>query len=82
MIELLAAEGIDPTPVTAWLLLIVALFSVIAGTVGGIAALFKWFVIPHIVRLIETRLDVAEQAFSASIRRLHERIDKHITEQH
>lgn len=82
MIELLAAEGIDPAPITAWLLLIAALFTVIAGTVAGVAALFRWVVIPHIVRLIDSRIDLVEQAISASLRRLHERIDKHITEQH
>jgi hypothetical protein len=79
VIELLAAEGIDPGPIAAWLGLASIAVAMFAGV---IAFLWWWVAMPQIREAIDVRVDQVEQVNSASVRRLHERIDKHIAEQH
>lgn len=79
MIELLAAEGIDPVPIAGWLGLVSLSVAMFAGV---IAFLWWWVAMPQIRSAVDVRVSQAEQATSAGLRRVHKRIDDHLNEQH
>lgn len=78
--QVLAASGLDPAPITAWLVLVVALLSIIGGVCAFIAFGWRYIALPQIRDLIEGRVDVAEKASHASFRHVHRRIDTHLTD--
>jgi hypothetical protein len=78
--QVYAASGIDPGPVTAWLVLIVALFAIVGGVCTFIAFGWKYIALPQITALIEGRVDLSDKAVHASFRHVHRRIDTHLTD--
>lgn len=79
MIELLAAESIDPGPILAWFGLGVSAVVAFSATV---AFLWWWVAMPQIRSAVDVRVSQAEQVTSAGLRRVHKRIDDHLNEQH
>lgn len=80
--QVLAASGLDPAPITAWLVLIVALFAIVGGVCTFIAFGWKYIALPQITALIDLRVDTAEANLHASFRNVHRRLDSHITDHH
>jgi len=77
------ATDIDPSPITAWLTLVLVGFGIIGGVTAAIALLWRTVALPQIetrvtlkIAEIDERIDAVEQANSASIARVHDRIDK------
>jgi hypothetical protein len=77
-----AAVGFDPAPITAWLVLIVALFTVIAGVCTFIAFGWRYIALPQIKELIDLRIDLSDKSVHASFRNVHQRVDAHIHDHH
>ena len=46
------AADVDPAPITAWLTLVGAVFVIVGGVVGGVAAIWKWVAHPRIATQI------------------------------
>lgn len=77
------AADIDPAPITAWLTLVLVGFGIVAGVTGAIALLWRMVALPQIetrvtlkLAEVDERIEAVEQANSASIARVHDRIDK------
>jgi hypothetical protein len=80
--QVLAASGIDPGPITAWLVLIVALFAIVGGVCTFIAFGWRYIALPQIKELIDLRIDLSDKAVHASFRNVHQRVDAHIHDHH
>jgi hypothetical protein len=80
--EVYAASGFDPGPVTAWLVLIVALFAIVGGVCAFIAFGWRYIALPQIKELIDARIDLSDKAVHASFRNVHQRVDAHIHDHH
>lgn len=76
--QVYAASGIDPAPITAWLLLVCALLTIIGGVCAFIAFGWRYIALPQIKDAIEVRVDLSEKASHASFRNVHTRIDGHL----
>jgi len=77
------ATDIDPSPITAWLTLVLVGFGIIGGVTAAIALLWRMVALPQIetrvtlkLAEVDERIEAVEQANSASIARVHDRIDK------
>jgi len=80
---MILAADIDPSPITAWLTLVLVGFGIIGGVTAAIALLWRTVALPQIearfaAKLddIDERMDAADAAHSVSIARVHDRIDK------
>jgi hypothetical protein len=76
---ILASESIDPGPILAWFGLGT---SAVVAFAAVVAFLWWWVAMPQIRAAVDGRVSQAEQATSAGLRRVHERIDEHLNEQH
>ena len=80
---MILATDIDPSPITAWLTLVLVGFGIIGGVTAAIALLWRMVALPQIetrvtlkLAEVDERIEAVEQANSASIARVHDRIDK------